>query len=234
MGSLKVVTAYYDLAQADNRVMVEWLLRPRQKPPRSLRHALADLIIGRLFRATDVRYTLAEMLHSSAMRSAFDLVIIDCPPRLTTSEMQAFCAATHLLIPTIFDRPSAEAVVSLANQIETLKGEGICPHLQYVGVVGTKWKANFNAQQAELAFLTQQLAGNRSGLAVLHQDNFVPMTVQIVENADQGIAYIMMPDNDRVGVREAIETLARTIAGQMGLPIPLAMAAAPQRQRNGA
>jgi cellulose biosynthesis protein BcsQ len=60
------------------------------------------------------------------VQRAFDLIIIDCPPRLTTSKIQALCAGSHLLIPTIFDRTSAEAVVTLYEQVETLKRAGIC------------------------------------------------------------------------------------------------------------
>src|SRR5262249_8762440 len=103
-GRLAIITAYYDVAQADNRILVEWLLRCRRKLPRSFRHMLADLLVGKLFRSQDVRYTLAEILHSQAVLGSFDIVLIDCPPRLTTGEIQAFCASSHLLIPTILDR----------------------------------------------------------------------------------------------------------------------------------
>jgi chromosome partitioning protein len=93
-----------------------------------------------------VRYTLAKILHSDIVQRAFDLVIIDCLPRLTTSKIQALCASSHLLIPTIFDRTSAEAVVTPYEQVETLKCAGICPHLNYIGVVGTMWKRGRVAQ----------------------------------------------------------------------------------------
>jgi hypothetical protein len=63
-GYLKVITAYYDLAQADNRILVEWLLQCRTRLPKSVRHALVDLLIGKLFRTQDARYTLTELIHS--------------------------------------------------------------------------------------------------------------------------------------------------------------------------
>ena len=154
-GRLKVVTAYYDLAQADNRIMVEWLLATRYEKPKNLRDAFVRLLAGRLFRHEDVRYALARILHSDTVQDAFDLIIIDCPPRLTTSSIQAFCASTHLLIPTIFDRPSAEAVISFSRQAETLKSNGICPHLKYIGIVGTMWQQGHVAQSQATTFLNK-------------------------------------------------------------------------------
>jgi cellulose biosynthesis protein BcsQ len=128
-GRLKVITAHYDLAQADTRILVVWLLQRRPRISRTVWRALVEFFSAKFFMTQDVRYTLADILHSDAVRQAYDLIIIDCPPRLTTSEIQAFCASSHLLIPTIFDRTSAEAVVSLCEQVETLRVANICPQI---------------------------------------------------------------------------------------------------------
>ncbi len=106
---LKVIPAYYDLAQADNRLIIEWLLQTRSRWAKGARQFLAELLVGDVLKIKDVRYNLAELLQSKAVREEFDVVILDCPPRLTTSTIQALCAASHLLIPTILDQPSAEA-----------------------------------------------------------------------------------------------------------------------------
>jgi chromosome partitioning protein len=219
-GRLAVITAYYDLAQADNRILVEWLLRCRRSVPNSFRHMLADLLVGKLFRSQDVRYTLSEILHSKAVLGSFELVLIDCPPRLTTGEIQAFCAASHLLIPTILDRPSAEAVASMCGQIETLKREGICPHLSYIGVVGTMTKANVNYAEATNR-IRDALQANGVDAGLLLSNTFVPHTVEMVREADEGIAYLFMTDGERHRrVRGAIDQLASYIANQMGVPTP--------------
>lgn len=111
------VPAYYDLAQAENRMMVEWLLplsnfdllgwflryfhlRPEQAP-RSRR---------------DVRYLMAEALLDPHVQQDYDMVIIDSPPRLTTSHVQALCTSTHILVPTILDRLSGDAVARYVDQ----------------------------------------------------------------------------------------------------------------------
>ena len=149
---LKIIPAYYDLAQADNRLIVEWLLDCKPRSNKSIVRALANFLTGKLFVRKDVRYNLAELLQTSAVRNAFDIVIIDCPPRVTTGVIQALCAGTHVLIPTLLDLPSAESVVSFCEELETLKKAKICPKLQYVGVVGTKVSSQVN-QVAEVQAL---------------------------------------------------------------------------------
>lgn len=112
---LRIVPGYYDLAQAENRLLVEWLFN---KGP------------------TDIRYQLARILHDPIVQSNFSRVIIDAPPRLTTACIQALCAATHVIIPTVLDRLSGEAVGSYLDQIETLKSAKVCPYIKHAGIVG--------------------------------------------------------------------------------------------------
>jgi chromosome partitioning protein len=226
-GDLKVIAAYYDLAQADNRILVEWLIECSCKTQKTLRRMLVELLNREPFKASDVRYTLAEVLHSNAVRAAFDLIIIDCPPRLTTSEIQAFCASSHLLIPTIFDWTSGEAVASLCGQIETLKRAGICPHLKYIGIAGTMQRTGKVAQQDAINLIQDALQAGNIPTGILPQRTFIPHTTQLVNDADQGIAYLAMPNwQDRQKVREAIKELAICVAGQMGLQQPLRLQAA--------
>jgi len=218
-GRLQVITAYYDLAQADNRIMIEWLLQCIHFRPQDLRHALMEHLNGNLLRTADVRYTLAKILHSDIVQRAFDLIIIDCPPRLTTSEIQALCASSHLLIPTIFDRTSAEAVVTLYQQIETLKRAGICPHLKHMGIVGTMWKRGRAAQAEAMTFVKDAL-GN-GPIRILPEKTFVPHAAAMVNDAPDGIAHIVMPHNKECQqIRAAIAELAEHVAGQMGISQP--------------
>jgi chromosome partitioning protein len=216
-GRLQVITAYYDLAQADNRILIEWLLKCRPRTSKTFRRWAADLMLGLHFKTQDIRYTLAEVLHTKPVRDAFDLVIIDCPPRLTTSEIQAFCAASHLLIPTIMDRASAEAVSSLCRQVETLKTGNVCPHLKYVGVVGTMWRQGRLANQEAKNLITDRLGGLADRPDLLGEETYVPHAAPLVNDADEGIAYIVMRETDRQNIRVAIESLAKEIAGRMGL-----------------
>lgn len=222
---LKIIPAYYDLAQADNRLIVEWLLSCAPLRSKHWHTRLADLLMGRLFVRRDVRYNLAELLQTKAVRDAFDIVIIDCPPRVTTGVIQAFCAATHLLVPTILDIPSAEAVVAYCEEVETLRNRGVCPKLSYVGIVGTMVSSNA-AQLAERDALQRIADGLRkrnfsSGL--LDAQHFMRESAAFVNDADHGIAYLNMGNGARQQqIRESMGSLAEYVANQVGLPRPQA------------
>ena len=135
--------------------------------------------------------------------------------------MSGICSSSHLLIPTIFDRTSAEAVVSLCEQVETLKHAGICPYLEYIGVVGTTWRPGRVAQTNAMTSVKDALAKTNSCTGILPQKTFVPHAAALVNDAAEGIAYIVMPDRqDRQQIRGAIGALAEHVAGQMGIPRP--------------
>ncbi len=109
----RCISAYYTLSGMENRVMVEWLIGKRKE---------------------DIRYALSKTLHDNIIQDRFDIIIIDAPPRLTTATVQALCAATHVLIPTVLDELSAEAAGSFVDQLVT--NQTIWPHLKLLGVVG--------------------------------------------------------------------------------------------------
>ncbi|MGH6815346.1 MAG: ParA family protein [Hyphomicrobiaceae bacterium] len=222
---LKIVPAYYDLAQADNRLILEWLLQCAPRRSKHLHRALADLLIGRLFVWKDIRYNLAELLQTQVVREAFDIVVIDCPPRVTTGVIQAFCAGTHILIPTILDMPSSEAVVAFCEELQTLKNNRICPKISFIGVVGTMVSKNVDQiaerRAKELVAGALRKQGFPSGL--LNEQHFMRESAAFVRDAEEGIAYLAMGSGSRQSqIREAMGSLARYVAGQVGLPEPQA------------
>ncbi len=111
--------SYYSLSAMENRIMVEWLIGKRQE---------------------DVRYTLARVLHDPQIQERFDCILIDAPPRLTTACVQALCAATHVLIPTVLDGLSAEASGGFVDQLVT--NQKLWPHLKLLGVFGNMTNAS--------------------------------------------------------------------------------------------
>jgi chromosome partitioning protein len=196
---LKIIPAYYDLAQAENRLMLEWLLQCGRRRSQSIHRMLADLLIGRLFIRKDVRYNLHELLQTEAVRNAFDIVIIDCPPRMTTGVIQALCAGTHVLIPTILDLPSAEAAVAFCGELEVLKNEKVCPKLCYVGVVGTMVSAKVDrqAERAAINYIRDGLEDIRFPSGLLAEEHFMRENTAFVNDADEGIAYLTMGNGER-------------------------------------
>jgi chromosome partitioning protein len=117
----------------EDRVMVEWLIGDRKE---------------------DVRYTLYRLLRSPEVQARFALILIDCPPRLTTACVQALCASTHILIPTVLDPTSAKAVGYFGTQLK--RHEKLWPHLKVVGVLGTMTR-QLNGEQDALQIAGDQL-----------------------------------------------------------------------------
>lgn len=201
---LRLITSHYDLAQAESRVMVEWLISDRKK---------------------DIRFRLRELLWSDTVVSNFSAVIIDCPPRFTTGAIQAFAAATHVLIPTKLDYASSEAVVTFARQLELLRDSGICwDGLKHIGVVATMVNAAANVENVRIELDDKlSLSFNRGG--VDGKTQCIGSATDIYENTifrdagGRGIAYFVMGDGQRTArVKSAIQILAHHVAREMSLP----------------
>jgi chromosome partitioning protein len=200
----RIIPAYYSLASMENRVMVEWLLGKRDY---------------------DIRYHLAEVLHSESVQRGYDLIIVDAPPRLTTACVQALCAATHVLIPTVLDELSAEAVAAFADQLRV--GQELWPHLRIVGVLGTMTERNtvvdgklretpLNGYENDAHILARDLLSRAlrtankplSDATVLPMECFTPDKSVLGRAAGRGVAYAD-PGNSQalIEVREAFDRL---------------------------
>lgn len=220
------VQAAYDLAQAENRVMVEWLL------PLSDVDLLAWLL--RLFKlrapqsprsVKDVRYLLAEALHGSKVQQDYDLIIIDSPPRLTTSHVQALCASTHVLVPTILDRLSGDAVARYVDQVATHtlgpqgdKARAICPHLNLLGVVCDMVPNMPNWDlTGPVNVLRQSLVGSRLPVHIFPEDCFIRQRPPYRDCAGERIAYAAVGQAQPYQqLREEVDRLGDQIASMIG------------------
>jgi cellulose biosynthesis protein BcsQ len=190
--SLRIITSYYDLAQAENRTMVEWLIGDHK---------------------ADLRFQLAEILHSNAVRETYSLILIDCPPRLTTGAIQALAAATHVLIPTRLEEPSTEAVSTFVQQVEAFKEAGLCPYIKYVGVVPTMVIAQANTEGVKQR-LRDALANSDAMVHLL--DCEIPQAARFRES--EGITYLTLGNAQNVQtLKIAIEDLVAVVQEAMGL-----------------
>jgi cellulose biosynthesis protein BcsQ len=133
------------------------------------------------------------------VQARFALILIDCPPRLTTACVQALCASTHILIPTVLDPTSAKAVGYFGTQLK--RHEKLWPHLKIVGVLGTMTR-QLNGEQDALQIAGDQLRASltegKSKLNWLHRlgipyeipyDMVLKDVPDIGRAADRGVAY---------------------------------------------
>jgi cellulose biosynthesis protein BcsQ len=124
---LDLVPASYTLAAAEDQLMMRWLYHTTEK---------------------DVRFNLAEFLLSDQVRKAYQVILLDVGPRLTTASISALCASTHLLVPTNLDRMSAETIGSFLSRVRSLKDSLGLP-IELAGVVGTMTYKNTGLTPAE-------------------------------------------------------------------------------------
>lgn len=162
----KAVTAFYDLAQYENSTMVTWLIGDQ---------------------TNDVRYNLAEILHSDEVQSNFDRIILDAPPRLTAGCVQALCASTHVLIPTVLDRLSGEAVATFIDQLHKLKPA--TPSLQILGVVANMTDSRVAHERDALDELKERVEQSGAHTEVFPDGIFVPDRAVLGVHAGQRVFY---------------------------------------------
>jgi len=210
---VSVLPAYYDLARIENATMIHWLTGHEPR---------------------DVRYLIKDVLYSDDVQNAFDVIVIDCPPRLTTGAIQALASSTHLLIPTILDHLSVIAVQSFLDQI--VVNRLIWPKLRLAGVVGTltnndigklisdEWdKSKFSgAEPSALRQLEISLSEFRDSTdfplpahVMLPYTTYVPRKFDIGRAADEGLAFVQGSPE----VRSVFERLGVEVSKRIGLSL---------------
>lgn len=86
----------------------------------------------------DVRFLLREALHGPLLQQAIDVVLLDCPPRLTTGCINALACADFVLVPVLLDKPSTDALPNLLGWLRILKERDVCPYVSLLGIVGNR------------------------------------------------------------------------------------------------
>lgn len=145
----------------------------------------------------DVRYRLARALLSEHVRTNYDIVLIDAPPRMTLGFLNGFCASTHLFVPTVVDFASARAVGRFAQQFNRLV-PSINPLLAFAGIIGTMANAGPRLPKVNepVAKAAEEQAwrelGDKQPLFV--REAVLVRAAPLAASTDSGIAYWQVPD----------------------------------------
>jgi chromosome partitioning protein len=186
---LFAVPAFYDLAAEETRLQAKWLIGDFEG---------------------DIRYLTHHVLQSKEIQQEYKYIIIDAPPRLTTASIQALCASTHVLIPTVVDRLSAEAVGTFLKQISTHRD--IWPCLKVLGVVGNLFEPGAAVNGPALDTLRQNII--QQGYPVqtlLSQEYFICARAVLSRAAGERIAYFDGNGADARAVRDMFNKLGHQI-----------------------
>ena len=190
LSNSSLIPASYRLTLRENQQLIRWLLDGGE---------------------TDTRYILAELLLSPELQNAYDLVLIDMGPRLTTASVCALAACTHVIVPTILDQLSAEAVGSFLSQIRALTGE-MKTGLNAVSVVGTMTRQQDLSQDNKQAIAIIQGALQKwDGDAQMLLPN-IPFKQSFINCAGTDIAMLKDPD-----VKELFDELGAVVSRRIGL-----------------
>ncbi len=163
--------------------------------------------------SADLRSVLRAALHASVFQDNFDVILIDCPPRWTTTSINAIACCDYVLIPTQLDRVSAEAVPRLLRWLRDLKDSSaeLYGNFKVLGVVGNRaynreglilqereiWKASpGKCEEAWLAPIHHfgtiikdksefRRAANHREFAALHAD-LQPVFLSLVQEIERG------------------------------------------------
>lgn len=134
--NLWLYPAFYGFSRSEMQVMFRWL-------------------VGK---DTEVRFNLHRYLQSSlfqaATESCFDLVLIDCPPRLLTGTVNALAASTHVLVPTILDGQSHVATLNTLQAIQQFR-QTLNKNLKTLGVVPSMVSAGTGYNERETHFIEE-------------------------------------------------------------------------------
>jgi cellulose biosynthesis protein BcsQ len=90
--------------------------------------------------SSDLRCALRSALHDPVFQDNYDVVLIDCPPRWTTSSINAIACCDYVLIPTQLDRVSSEAVPRLLAWLRDLRSSSaaLYGNFHILGIVGNR------------------------------------------------------------------------------------------------
>ena len=101
--------------------------------PSSLDLGALDTVIASRIQRESI---LARIL--KPVREMYDYIILDCPSQMGIITVNAFTAATSLVVPISCDAYAAEGLIQLLDMSEIVRS-GINPHLQLTGIIITRF-----------------------------------------------------------------------------------------------
>lgn len=156
----KIIGTDEELHHSETQAMIRWLLSADNE---------------------DIRYRLRTLLHTPASEKRFDLVLIDCPPRLTCGAVNALMASDVIIVPTMLDDLSTEAVPRLLNWLN-IRVNSLFPHLKDIGVVINRPKKTL--REKELLIRLKEKCDDAWRWKVTFYKNSIPTFVESAMNRD--------------------------------------------------
>lgn len=191
-----LVPASYPFASTENRLLMQWILQESA--------------------SIDVRYRLAHALLRPEVRDGYTAIILDMPPRMTMGAVNALIASHYVLVPTILDKLSAEAVSQFLTQLKGIKSD-LDLEIELAGVVATMTQMKTLVPR-EIDALKLVKAGIEEWDA--HRDYMIrqhlPRRADIAAAAGEAIAY-NIPGSDGEALRSFFDPIFDEVLTRIGV-----------------
>ena len=160
----------------------------------------------------DVRFLFRSILHQREITETFDVVIFDCPPRLTPSTVNALTTSDYVLIPTKLDERSFEAIPRTLTFIQNLR---MIAQPKILGVVANEvqfWRRPklIKAHQNGMARLKELVRSNDPDLHVF--EAMVKLSTDVAFNREKNL----IPSVDRKIREEMFIEVANELRKRIG------------------
>ena len=126
------------------------------------------------------------------IRSAYDHILIDCPPALNLLTVNAFVAADRVLIPIQCEYYALEGLSALLNTIERVR-QTVNPALEIEGLVRTMFDGRNNLSNQVGAQLLEHFPGQ------VYRTQ-IPRNVRLAEAPSHGLAVLQYDRSSRGAV----------------------------------
>src|SRR5881398_379669 len=123
--------------------------------PADLDLAGAEVEIARM---PDHLTRLARILSTFRLDSAFDFVLLDCPPSLGILMSNALAAADEILTPIQCEYFALEGLVKIVRVVEQVRYSGANPNIQIGGILMTMFDSRTNLSAQVVAEVRQHFA----------------------------------------------------------------------------
>jgi cellulose biosynthesis protein BcsQ len=159
----------------------------------------------------EVRFLFQRVFHDQNIDQMYDIVIFDCPPRLTTSAINALTCSDFVLIPTKLDRSSVTAVPRTLKWMATM---GRVIQAKPLGIIANETLNRGGKLIAKhrdaYAHLVEELVPRVYGSLVF--TNTVAFSNQVAHTKTTGVAAAT-----EEGVRKLFLRVAEELRGRLGI-----------------
>jgi chromosome partitioning protein len=205
-----IVPSGYDLSRRENQMLLEELTQNSAN--------------------IDVRYRLANALLLPEVREKYDAIILDMPPRMSVAAVNALVASHYLLVPTVLDRQSTEAISQFLTMMKGIKSD-LSLDLAVLGIVANMTKANLTIgrneageleiegatrkERSEIVRIFEAVDASWPGAPVISHS--IPRRASVSRVAGEDVAYVQAEASDRNVVHQIFDPVAEAICVRIGL-----------------